>query len=76
MEPFQFLENNPMAWWLIFTIVLAVIFGILFWIFTVDNTLPSEKQSTTFFRRFIGRSFRRKPFPDNDNDNPAQRHNE
>lgn len=76
MEPFQFLENNPMAWWLVFTIILVVVFGILFWIFTVDNTLPSEKQSTSFFRRFAKRSFRRKALPDNEKDNSTQQHNE
>lgn len=77
MEPFQLLEDYPVAWWFVLAIILVVIFGILFWIFTVDNTIPSEKKSTPFFTRFFRRFFRRRSYPDHrqdiDNENSASR---
>lgn len=70
METLQFFEDYPIAWWFVYAITLAIIFAILFWIFTVDNTIPAEKDNTSFFKRFFGRSFKRKTAQNNVPENP------
>ena len=76
MESFQMLDDYPFVWWFILAAALIAIFGILFSIFTIDNTLPGEKESTPFFKRFFNRSFKRKSIPNQNKDNPAQRYKE
>lgn len=72
METLQFFEDYPIAWWFVYAITLTIIFGILFWIFTVDNTIPSKKEDTPFFKRFFGRSFNRKRSSNNVAENTEQ----
>lgn len=72
METLQFFEDYPIAWWFVYAITLTIIFTILFWIFTVDNTIPSEKDATPFFKRFFGRSFKRKRSTTNVAENTKQ----